>query len=333
VALPFGVAVAVAALAMGVIAARGASGGVTRPGANAPSLGLTHTASVRPGPKTNLSLVVPTHTSDAAPDPTANPSSLDPIHNGDIVAASGRVRVSPDGTAEFCPPVAMALGGMADDTCTDGIPTIGVDASELAMRAQVGIYTVGQAYIEGTWRDRTITVTQQGPPRNDQGLPDERPPCSAPSSGWQTGGADPPTAFSQYIKEHPDDFSGWWLGYPLHKPGTEFTRDELDVSVATVGVVGDLDAAQRELRALYSGNLCLTKAPHSATELHQAFNVLLKHSSEVGLDGVAIGFNSRVPNLYTVIIQPDLVDEPLWTLIQQVGPDLVDVQPWLRKVI
>lgn len=81
-------------------------------------------------------------------------SSNVPVVDGHVVEASGRVRQVGDET-RFCAPAATTLLPGGDD-CPHYVRVEGVDMSKLVD---------GQGHLRGTWRQGTLTVTSQGPPR------------------------------------------------------------------------------------------------------------------------------------------------------------------------
>jgi hypothetical protein len=232
--------------------------------------------------------------------------------------------------------------GWVDTACDRGIPLTNVDLAALTdiQKSKDG-YTVGQAYLEGTWRERTITVTKQGPPKFETfERHDQRPPCAAPPGGWQKGSRQPsvPDALNKYVTEHPNEFSGLWMSYPLLGPSAVVdptagpSMEQLGTEVITVGSVGDLAADQRALAEVYDGNLCVTKAEYSAADLQRARAVFAPHLGQLGINSIGTGFGRHRWNAFIVSVGVDYIDDTIWQLMQEAGPDMLDMQPTLVKM-
>jgi hypothetical protein len=53
---------------------------------------------------------------------------------------------------------------------------------------------------------------------------------------------------------------------------------------------------------------------------------------ELGINGIGTGFDSQRANLMVVSVNVDYIDDTVWQLMQEAGPDMLDIQPWLHKV-
>ncbi|MEN3362231.1 MAG: hypothetical protein V7637_6213, partial [Mycobacteriales bacterium] len=186
---------------------------------------------------------------------------------------SGQVIALPGRPVRFCAPVPVAMPGYAAGHeplpayCDAGVNLVGADLARLDGRAEKAGIVTGRAWVEGTYRAGTLTVTRQGawrpsgePPRT---FPD-RPPCAAPAGGWAAGELDRDglTRIQAYLTAHPDRYGELVITYPDGPPaGPTDAPGYAKTQVALVGTTGDPTAAYRELRALFPGNLCVTRLP------------------------------------------------------------------------
>jgi hypothetical protein len=273
---------------------------------------------------------------DGSAPPATVPDSV-VVHDGDTVSGTGKVVIAPDGAARFCPTFSLSLTGKTD--CSDGVPVTNVASARLDNVSRDNGTTTGYAWLEGTWRDRTITVTRQEGFQShpDPALPISPPtPCGPPAGGW-TSGLDlgQRTALINYVEAHPDDYSGVWDTLPVSAdPNDPDSQDRnMDIHATVVGVVGDIDAARDKLAAVYTGNLCVISAPHSRAELLKAqevFDTRTPYGLET--DDLDIDPWKSDPNRVYVSLTVIVLDGPMRDLINQAGgPELVSVRPWLRK--
>jgi hypothetical protein len=280
--------------------------------------------------------------------PTTGPGSPRPsgpvpldrlvIRDGDLIATSGQVLALPGKPVRFCPPTAFTLGpptpdGEVPPYCTDGVTLIGADLRRLAGRVERAGAVWGDARIEGRYSRGTVQVTAQGPPNRAEEDPsgavteDERPPCAAPPGGWQSAGTGIAGSWQvqEYIQSHPDRFGQIEFASP--------NGDRPDSgSLTEVVVVGAVDPvrAERELRTMYSGNLCVFRVAHSVSEVFGARSRLGSAASRTGTP--AYGITDYHDGTVRAIVV--MVDESAYQMLRSVdrGTGILDVRPWLWPV-
>ncbi|HEY3001337.1 MAG TPA: hypothetical protein VGJ44_03215 [Kribbellaceae bacterium] len=260
------------------------------------------------------------------------------VHDGDTVEAVGRVIAAPGKPVVFCPDlpgpsVGYLPGHEPAPTCPDqyAIPVTGVDLTELSSPRTVKGVTEGGATLRGIWRDRSIEVQQQSAPkqRRAPALVNDVP-CPEPSGGWTSGAwgdaGEQGQAMTQYVDSHPDQFGFVRTAYPNGTPPTPGAGEPL-TEVFVVGVYsGDLEQARAKLESLYEGNLCVTTAKVSETQLRGAQEALqpwFQHKRGLISSGTA-GEKVDVELL--------VVDEALYRDVQRIGTDLLNLEPAIRPV-
>jgi hypothetical protein len=221
--------------------------------------------------------------------PAADPSPAADllVRNGDEVVAKGMVVAAPGSPVMFCPPFAQVDIGTRQDkppACVQdprAIVVTGVDLDKLTRRETLQGVTFGYAELRGTWRDRTIAVTGQGPyggSDSDEppGIPtvDDDVPCPRPAGDWKRNKDLPAKVTAEvhgFVERQPDRFGALWVGYvdvAQERVGGPDWPDAKEILI--VGVVeGDLEEARRDLDPLYSGNLCVTRTEQSITRRKQ----------------------------------------------------------------
>ncbi|MBM7772626.1 hypothetical protein JOD54_002830 [Actinokineospora baliensis] len=169
---------------------------------------------------------------------------------GATVQATGTVRESA-GQRLLCPP-APTIG----EGCPMGVRFTGVDVA-------VGT----EVTLKGTWSGGALHDAKLDTPIPRRGELKELPmECVPPPGGWQPGNADT-NALHEYVYAHPERFHPPKVDYPngplVTPTGDAGTRPP---EVLVVGVVtGDARAELRELRARYTGNLCVMSTPGWST--------------------------------------------------------------------
>ncbi|GAA2995885.1 hypothetical protein [Actinokineospora diospyrosa] len=164
--------------------------------------------------------------------------------------ATGTVSESA-GQRLLCPPVPTFGEG-----CPIGLPFTGVQVpvgSEVTLKGTLS---------GGVLHDATLGT----PAPNSDGHTDIPMDCAPPPGGWQPGNADS-NALHDYLYARPDrfhpprvDYPNGPLVVPTGEPGTR------PPEVLVVGVVtGDPRAELREMRARYTGNLCVMSTPDWST--------------------------------------------------------------------
>ncbi len=277
----------------------------------------------------------------AGGDATAvDPATL-VVHDGDLVEATGQVIAAPGKPVVYCAPHAeTAIGYLPGHepapTCQEGLAVtlVGVDLDRLSDARTVKGVRVGQATLRGTWQERTITVTEQSPPGHPQYRstgPPEKPPCAAPPGGWQPGELSGLDALDGYLNQHPDRFGGLWIGWPDGYPSgpTDGPDYAGRTQVAVVEVVtGDLEAAQRELAAIFAGNLCVARGRITLAEAARVRMLVERLMDDRGTGISSAGGAGQ----YGVTVQLTVLDERLYGAFARIGLDALDLQPAVRPV-
>jgi uncharacterized protein YfkK (UPF0435 family) len=215
----------------------------------------------------------PTHSSSAGPMPTDVPPPM-----GKVVA-SGTVMDA--GRPELC------LGAVADSYPPQcGGPVIkGWDWSTIAKSdyTREGNIRWGEFEVVGRYDGTSFTLDQATPwqPGAGDGDPEPDPfksPCPEPDGGWRVldetkvdrEDLERVTARAQQL----DGYAVAWLDYSQDPRTPEQMDDDAaagrgdeSLTIVNVAVTGDLDAAEEELRDLWGGGLCVSKAEHTDAEL------------------------------------------------------------------
>lgn len=214
-----------------------------------------------------------------------------------------------------------------------------VDGEQAAMGT-----TWGEYHVVGTYADRTFTVTDVGPPRRDDHppQPDTSTPCSPSESAAGASPAGPASEKSLYAamdraREAPD-FAGTWVDTanattPSNVPDAPDGYVDVDYSraVLNVGFTGDIDRHRAELRALWSGPLCVLRRAHRLADLERIKDELLPGVvDELGLIGLSVDADDvrNVVTLGVAIATP----EAAAALDRRYGKGVVELVPELREV-
>lgn len=221
--------------------------------------------------------VTPTRSADAPAGAarTTPPGSGDQlVRDGDRVAVSGRVLALPGRPVRMCAPVAVALPGYPagqeplPEYCELGVTVRGLDLAAIVdRRSDRGVVT-GRAGVEGTYRAGIVAVTRQTAPGPEEDVvrrhPDT-PPCPAPAGGWAYGEVDvEPVA--AWLRGHQDRYVDAWVARPGGPPLPGATPQP-GTTVVMVGTVQDPAAAEREVRSVWAGNLCVVRVPRPGATL------------------------------------------------------------------
>jgi hypothetical protein len=279
----------------------------------------------------------------------SSPASVPPstiVRNGDTVAASGRVVVSPDGSAKFCSQIPwttyyyMSPHAVTtnqdpgpDPGCLPPIALRNVDPGKLAKTSSANGVVTGNAHIEGVWQDNTIIVTHQEPePKSTiEGPQAPSTPCPAPVGGWSPNNdPDQRKALQNYLAAHPDAYSGDWVSVSNAPTSSGTSPSDDTTQVVVVGAVGDLTAARKILTAIYPGNLCVIKAASSASRLEKAREFLRR---ELQFGAPSISLAPAGQNRLCVYLIVPVIDRSTWRLIEQAGgSNVVSVNPLIQKI-
>jgi hypothetical protein len=262
------------------------------------------------------------------------------VDDGDTVEASGQVLVTPGKPARFCAPAPVpAIGRPPGEkpTCAIGVDVTGVDPAKLTEAGVVNGVTVGRAKLTGVWNAGTLRVTAQGAPANQAQpmLADDGVPCPAPAGGWKRDGgeADRNTMHEYIYDQHPDRFRPMRVGWPEGFP-TGATDGPQPPQVLVVEVVsGDTAAEERQLRKLFTGNLCVLAAPGKPSiarqqQLRDQVSAAITPLMNDPAYGVYSMGGDDVFTLEFVMLTPALYDK-----LRAVGLDLLRLEPWLRPTV
>jgi hypothetical protein len=191
------------------------------------------------------------------------------VRDGTRVVVSGEVRAVPGHPVRMCAPVPVAATGdvayapgrePAPGYCGEGVTVAGADLDALTARTVRGGVVWGWAEVEGRYAAGVVTVERQGPPdpaADRVPLPSQRPDCPPPAGGWRSGPGRP-DRLQAYVAAHGEQYAGLWLSYPDGTGGPQ---------VPVVGTVLDPAVAERALRAVHTGDLCVVRARNSAATL------------------------------------------------------------------
>lgn len=174
--------------------------------------------------------------------------------------------------------------------------------------------TWGSFLVTGTWDGTVLTLTEPpgpaGPPSSDFVEVDFSSPCPEPAGGWaplnraattqQT--LDAATAAAQARP----DVAAVWADQSVNPASVDLTanaalmNDPLKL-VLNVRVTGDVQAAQRDLRTIWGGALCVSPAELTHAELEAIRTEVDARRDELGLRGVnALDVNGVVEALMVV---------------------------------
>ena len=136
---------------------------------------------------------------------------------------------------------------------------------------RVADVTYGSFFVVGTWDgrrltfDKLVTREQAAASLPPEPAPDLSTPCTQPPDGWPVPDLRRSTSEDQQkvmdLAGALPDLVELWVdhgGDPDQDPRT---------TVVDVEVTGDLGAAERRLRTVWGGPLCLSHGPHTKTEL------------------------------------------------------------------
>jgi hypothetical protein len=236
------------------------------------------------------------------PKPTAStpagttPPATVPAAKGTV---TGQGTVMDTGRPELC------LGAVAESyppQCS-GLPIVGWDWAKVAGQFEKsGNTRWGSFVLTGTFDGTTFTMTKPAQslatydPMPDPGYdPDPfKTPCAEPDGGWAV--VDPATTNEQTMQRvfekasQLDGYAGAWMDQSPHPSTDEGDMNDPARLIVNVTVTGDVEAAEAELRKIWGGALCVTRAKYTEAELQNLQTQLQK-----------------VPGLLTSSAQNDLV--------------------------
>lgn len=158
--------------------------------------------------------------------------------------------------------------------------------SAVSDEASANGVTWGEYHVVGTFDGERFTLTEPpGPYRTASAPPDLfASPCPEPSGGWtrpdpSRAGGDEQTKAIDHARTQPD-FAGVWID----QNGTGPT-------ILNVKFTGDLERHEREIRAIWGGALCVSKAERTLHELRSIQNDVQNRMREFGLTMLSAGVN------------------------------------------
>jgi hypothetical protein len=267
-----------------------------------------------------------------------------PVRDGDHVGAYGQVVAVPGRPVRFCAPTMTLDTGPGGDRppayCDVGVTLLGMKLDQLTQRREQAGVVSGEGWVEGTFRAGTLTVTRQGtPPPGAVAEPDssvpERPPCPEPPGGWAPGKADDNgvNALSHYLEAHPDRYGDIAMTYPGDSPPPStdpVDRGSNETQVVLVSTVLEPAAAERELRAIFPGNLCVIRIAHNrlaVDEVEERVTLLFRSSPQIFQD-------SRDYSAGRVPVSVVVLDLPMYEALSRAdrGTGIVAAEPLLRRL-
>jgi hypothetical protein len=222
-----------------------------------------------------------TETGDAKGDDDPQPAASTPAGTtppAKVPAAKGVVTgqgtVMDTGSPELC------LGAVAESyppQCS-GLPIVGWDWSKVAGQFEKsGDTRWGSFVLTGTFDGTTFTMTKPAislatydpaaPPAYDP----FKTPCAEPDGGWAV--VDPAKTNDQTMQQvfekasQLDGYAGSWMDQSRNTSTDEGQQNDPTLVVVNVTVTGDVDAAEAELREIWGGALCVSKAKYTETDL------------------------------------------------------------------
>jgi hypothetical protein len=255
-----------------------------------------------------------------------------PLHGTFIVLES------PEHGPQLCGAVADSLPPQCGGPDVVGWSWDEVDGEESANGTTWGAYDV-----VGTWDGERLTLTGApappvSPDHTDDGL--DRSPCSEPEGGWAV--VDPATATQAALDaansaaQQRDDFAGLWLDQSINPAAdepVEGIEDELAMNdptklVLNVRVTGDVEDAERDLREVWGGALCVSPAERSLDELTDIQTEIGDDLSDGGLLQ-----STGVDQVHGVVEVTAFLDGGLQAqLDDRYGPGLVTLTALLQPV-
>lgn len=215
----------------------------------------------------------PTQTSSAGPMPTDVPPPMGKVSASGTVMDTGR--------PELC------LGAVADSYPPQcgGLPIKGWDWSTVAASdyTREGDVRWGEFEVVGRYDGTSFILDQATPWEPGTGDVDPEPdqfktPCPEPDGGWRV--LDPAKVDREDLERvmarasQLDGYGVAWLDTSRDPRTPEQMdkdaaagREDTSLYIVNVAVTGDVEAAEDELRDLWGGGLCVSKAEHTDAEL------------------------------------------------------------------
>jgi hypothetical protein len=235
--------------------------------------------------------------------------SLEVVRDGQRVTANAFILEAEGGGLKVCDLALAAAEPGAVPHCVG--PEIDIQGED-TLRSLVSY----NADIVGTWQDGKIIVESAQMAPIDEAPPRDVP-CAVPQGGWPRLGGDVVEIegaiqrLVDYVDERPRDFAGVWSA-PI---------SGRDAGVFVVPTTLDGAAAERDLRAVFAGALCVERVQFNGEELAEAAERLHAMNSE---------WDVRVePQLNRVAVVVAAIDADTAELLEPYLP-LIDVRPIVR---
>ncbi len=219
----------------------------------------------------------------ASPTPVAGMPTRIPAADGEV-QTSGLVLVMDTGRPELCAgPVATSLPPQCG-----GPPIVNWDWEKQGqgMYESSGKLRWGSFWLAGTFDGTSFTVTETIPAplydaRADFDEPDFATPCPEPEGGWRV--LDPAKATDDSMDavfaaagRLPGYANAWMDRSRIPADAPEERANDPALVTVNVQVTGDVAPAERALRKIWGGALCVTRAEHTEAELQTIQHTLMR---------------------------------------------------------
>lgn len=242
--------------------------------------------------------------------------------DGDVAAQLYRVQATVLANDEHGPQLCHTMAASMPPTC-GGPDVVGWDWDDVRAHRQSGTTYTDPLVLVGTWDGERFTPTEKPRPAGESTEPgaprDDAPDFATPCEELKDGGKD---AADERSRQRVLDKAQKLPGYA----GSWLDGDVVNIRFADTGDNGGPDAAERELRTLWDGPLCVVGAEHTEDELSRV-------QRQVGEDveGMLSSAVDPVRNVVTVEVvaaTPDLRRE----LDRRYGEGTVRLSGWLQPV-
>lgn len=252
----------------------------------------------------------------ACGDQTARTSADEPSADSDQrYTATALVLESPDHGPQLC------LGGVADSLPPQcGGPDItNWDWDDVADPESAGGTTWGSYTVVGTYNGKDFALTEPPTPPAESDGPVGRQfstPCDEPPEGWAvvdeaTATEEAMTEAIEYASSQPDH-AGTWLDQsinPALSGDTGIADEQIEAAandptklILNFRFTGDLERHEQELREIWGGALCVTRAAHTEAGLQ---DVQRQIHDELGSDVLGSGIDVTIGYVELMVVFDD----------------------------
>ncbi len=251
-----------------------------------------------------------TPTATSSPSPT--PAAFDIVKDGQRITANAFVLDADDGGLKVCDLALARAEPGAEGFCIG--PEIEIDAAD-SYRSLIGY----NANITGTWRDGRIIVESASVAPIDETASRGDVPCVEPAGGWPSLSGDIVEIeeaigrLVDYVEARPRDFAGTWS---VRMAGRQ-------AGVLVVPTTLERAAAERELRAVFPGALCVEPVEFGGEELADVAEQLraMNRSWDVTIEA----------QLNRVAVVVAAIDQETADLLEP-HREMIDVRPIVRPL-